>query len=229
MLDRTAERFGLKPKHLAADSAWIVRQSGLAGQGAADRAAHPGVRQVEPHRRDLRARRLRFRSGTEPLHLPGRKATDAVPTLLYDPTHRHHQGGDPVVPCQPVRLPELRPSNRAAALTHPGARCRGIWTRMLATSPERLRGRLPSSALGTTERDRDAVCPPQAHPPARALEVAQTQRGERRVPASPSSLPRTRSRFTRRSRGSKTSSSPRMWAGRHRRPRSASVPRSPRS
>jgi transposase len=39
---------------------WISPQPGLAGRGHEHRAAYPGVRQVRPERRQLRARRLRL-------------------------------------------------------------------------------------------------------------------------------------------------------------------------
>ena len=49
MLDRTAERFGLKPKHWLPTAPMARPRTCLAGQGARDRAAYPGVRQVQPH------------------------------------------------------------------------------------------------------------------------------------------------------------------------------------
>ena len=74
MLDRTENRFGLKPAFLAADSAYgSARQPGLAGQREGDCAAHPGLRQVQPNRRHILARRLHVRSRTDRYTCPAGK------------------------------------------------------------------------------------------------------------------------------------------------------------
>ncbi len=77
MIERTEDRFGLCPERLAADSAygsaemlgWLVNEAG-------DRAAHSGVRQVGPRRRDVLSRRLRLRSGTRSLRLSRRQGAE---------------------------------------------------------------------------------------------------------------------------------------------------------
>jgi hypothetical protein len=92
MIDRTQDRFGLKPEYLAADSAygsaanlaWLVKREG-------DRAAYPGVRQIQPDRRHLLARRLHVRSTGKPIHLPEWQTVGAVPAQLCDAPNGHHQ------------------------------------------------------------------------------------------------------------------------------------------
>ena len=108
MIERTARRFGIKPRHLAADSAygsaanlaWLVK-------GAADRAAHPGVRQVQPNRRHVLPRRLRLRRRTQPLHLPAGQTAGTVPAHLRYAALGHHQGRDAAIPRQQVGLRAL--------------------------------------------------------------------------------------------------------------------------
>ena len=72
------------------------------GQGASDRTAHPGVRQVQPDRRHLLPVRLHVRRRTQPLHLPPGQAAGAVPTDLRDAALGHHQGWDAVIPIEQV-------------------------------------------------------------------------------------------------------------------------------
>jgi hypothetical protein len=63
MIDRVQTRFGLRPERLAADAsygdaanlAWLVEDKGI--------AAYPGVRQIRPQRRDIRAIGLHLRPG----------------------------------------------------------------------------------------------------------------------------------------------------------------------
>jgi transposase len=76
MIERTEERFDIKPERLAADTAcgsaanlnWLVNEKGI--------TAHPGHRQVQARGRHLLAGRLHLRQGARPLHLPGRQSSD---------------------------------------------------------------------------------------------------------------------------------------------------------
>jgi hypothetical protein len=94
MLDRTAERFGLTPQSLVADSAygsaenlaWLVKQRGI--------VPHIGVRQVQPDRWHAIEKRLCLRSRAGSLHLSRGQASGAVPPHLRHAALRHHQGGD---------------------------------------------------------------------------------------------------------------------------------------
>ena len=72
MIERTEERFGLKPERLAADTAYgSAAKPRLAGQREADRPAHPGDRQVQTRGRYVLAGRLHVRQGAGRLHLSG--------------------------------------------------------------------------------------------------------------------------------------------------------------
>ncbi len=63
-------RFGLKPKRLAADTAYGTGKflGWLVGEG--DHTAYPGVGQEQARRRHLLTRRLHLRQGEQRLHLP---------------------------------------------------------------------------------------------------------------------------------------------------------------
>ena len=61
MLDRPAERFGIKPHTCRRQRLWLGGEPRLVGQAARNRAPYPGVRQVGPDRRHLVAFRLRLR------------------------------------------------------------------------------------------------------------------------------------------------------------------------
>jgi hypothetical protein len=88
MIDRTARRFGLKPKRLAADGAygsaanlaWLVKK----------RQIEPRVRQVEPNGRHVLAIRLCLRSGAQSRHLPARQAPGAVSSEFQNPEIGRH-------------------------------------------------------------------------------------------------------------------------------------------
>ena len=72
MIERTEERFGLKPERLAADTAYgSAADAQLARQRQADRAAHSRHRQVQARGRHLLARGLHVRQGARHLHVPG--------------------------------------------------------------------------------------------------------------------------------------------------------------
>jgi hypothetical protein len=82
MIERTEERFGLKPERLAADTAygsaanlnWLVQRE-------ANRAAHSGHRQVQARGRHLLAGRLRLRQGAQHLHVPGGQRAHHSPAV----------------------------------------------------------------------------------------------------------------------------------------------------
>ena len=77
MIERTEERFGLKPERLAADTAYgSAATPQLARQREADRAAHSGDRQVQARGRHLLAGGLHLRQGARHLHLPGGQGSD---------------------------------------------------------------------------------------------------------------------------------------------------------
>ena len=108
MLERTAERFGLKPQHLAADSAY----------GSADNLAWlVKEKKIAPHipvfdksnRTDGTFSRSDFVFDPDAgsLHLPGRQTSGAVPPQLHQPALRRHQRWRQVLPGQAIRLSEL--------------------------------------------------------------------------------------------------------------------------
>jgi len=95
MLERTEERFGLKPGYLVADTAygsaknlaWLVKQKQI--------TPHiPVFRQIHPHGRHILARGLYFRSRRQSLHLPGRPASASVSPQLCRAENRRHRRGD---------------------------------------------------------------------------------------------------------------------------------------
>jgi hypothetical protein len=108
MLDRTAQRFGLKPQRLAADSAY---------GSAANLAWLVKERQIEPHipvfdksnRTDGTFSRSDFVFDREEksLHLPARQVPGVVPPELCRPAVRHHQRLDTAVPIEQFRLSTL--------------------------------------------------------------------------------------------------------------------------
>jgi len=103
MIDRTARRFGITPRHLAADSAY---------GSAANLAWLVKERQIEPHipvfdksnRTDGTFSRSDFVFDAErnPLHLPRGQAAGAVPADIRDAALGHHQGRDAVIPLKQV-------------------------------------------------------------------------------------------------------------------------------
>jgi hypothetical protein len=108
MIDRTARRFSIKPRHLAADSAY---------GSAANLAWLVKERRIEPHipvfdksnRTDGTFSRSDFVFDAEPLHLPAGQAAGAVPADLRAAALGHYQGWDAAIPLKQVRLPALRP------------------------------------------------------------------------------------------------------------------------
>ena len=141
MLDRTAERFGLKPQHLAADSAygsaenlaWLVKE-----------------RQIAPHipvidkadRTDGTFSRSDFVYDPDggSLHLSGRQAAGAVPAQLHGPAHRDHQGRNHASTTPSNPIVRAVTSSPAAAPTRPGAGSHAIWMKTHVMSPGLWRG-----------------------------------------------------------------------------------------
>jgi transposase len=109
MIERTQERFGVKPERLAADTAygsaptlnWLVNEK-------ENRAAHPGDRQVQARGRHLLAGRLHLRQGARPLHLPGRQGSDDNRDGQHRPCGALHRTRASVsgLPAQTKVLPE---------------------------------------------------------------------------------------------------------------------------
>ena len=142
MIDRTADRFGVKPERLAADTAYgSAADAELAGRGAEDRAPHSRHRQVGARGRHLRAGGLPLRPRQRYLHLPGRK----------DPHHERHAGerrSTLLYRGQHARLRRLPVQRADAAPTHRLARSRAACTKTPATLP------VPSPALAAFEQSR---------------------------------------------------------------------------
>ena len=134
MIERTARP--LRPLARAAGRRhrlWLGRDAGLAGPRARDRAAHPGVRQVRAHRRDLLARRLHLRPRGRRLHLPWRQAltrTDRTLRSVNDRRRRLHP-----LPRQQARLRRLRAEAALLPERRRRARCRARSTKAPATWP----------------------------------------------------------------------------------------------
>lgn len=90
MLDRTAKRFGLKPRHFGADSClWLGGEPGLAGQTAPDRPTYPGVNKSSRTHGTFSRFRPRLRPGAQPLHLFGVQVAGGVPADLRDAALGH--------------------------------------------------------------------------------------------------------------------------------------------
>jgi transposase len=82
MIDRTEDRFGIRPERLAGDTAYGSADAELAGRGAGDRTPHSRHRQVGAPGRHLRAGGLPLQPRQRYLYLSGRK----------DPHHKRHAG-----------------------------------------------------------------------------------------------------------------------------------------
>ena len=101
MIERTEERFDIKPKRLAADTAYgSGKEPQLARQRQGDRAAHPGDRQVEARGRHLQPGRLHVRQGAQRLRLPGGQDSE-------DDGHGDRRWGDASLSRKHVRLSRL--------------------------------------------------------------------------------------------------------------------------
>ena len=85
MIDRTTDRFGLSPERLIARHRLrLGADAGLAGRRARHRAAHPGLRQVGPKRRDARARRLAYDRQTDVYVCPALSLDASIRTALIN-------------------------------------------------------------------------------------------------------------------------------------------------
>jgi transposase-like protein DUF772 len=102
MIERTEQRFAIKPERLARYGLRFGCQPRLAGQPGQDNAAHSGQRQVEARGWDLQPRRLPLRQRAQRLYLPGRQGFD-------DDRQAGQRWGDPLLPTQGARLPRLSP------------------------------------------------------------------------------------------------------------------------
>jgi hypothetical protein len=183
MLERTAKRFGLKPQHLAADSAygsaenlaWLIKEKKIA----------PHIPVFDKSQRT--------------------DGTFSRSDFVYDPEQDHYTcpGGQ--------RLVQYRRNftNRRSGVTKDGVRfyrarqsdCQRCDLKSLCC-PNTPRRRIPrnldeDARCGTcfggnsglralpspSQEDRDAVCPPQTHLEAGASETARAERCKGRVPA----------------------------------------------
>ena len=148
-----ADQGPLRPQARAArrrQRLWLGRDARLAGQGARDRAAYPGVRQVRPHGRHLLARPT-SPSITSTTSMSARKARccshhgarcvgiTMARTLLYRASK---------LDCDPVR------SSRSAVRTRPPARSRADLTKTPATWPGH---RQHTTAFEHSRRERKKV------------------------------------------------------------------------
>ncbi|WP_353645089.1 hypothetical protein [Mesorhizobium sp. WSM2239] len=115
MIDRTEDRFGLKPPHLAADSAYAsaANLAWLSRNGRSRRIF--GVRQIQPDGTFSRVD-FTFDPRDEPIHLPRRQTAGAVPAQLHDTSDGDHQCRHAALPRKPTRLRSLRA--KAAMLPH---------------------------------------------------------------------------------------------------------------
>ena len=92
MLERTETRFGMKPELSCRRQRLRLRgEPGLARQSKGDQAVHPRDRQIDSDRRNVLARRIRLRSRTRPLHMPGGQSTGAIPPRVFDPEERRQR------------------------------------------------------------------------------------------------------------------------------------------
>ena len=109
MIERTEERFGMKPERLAADTAYgSAANARLDRQREEDRAAHSGHRQVQARGRHLLARGLHLRQGAQRLYLPGGQAADHDGHDQHRPRDALHRtrADVPSLPAQAKMLPE---------------------------------------------------------------------------------------------------------------------------
>ena len=101
MIERTEQRFDIKPERLAGDTAygsganldWLVNEAKIA----------PHIPVVDKSKREdgtLQSGRLQLRQGAQRLHLPGRQGS-------HHDWQGGHRWGDTVLPGQDTRLPQL--------------------------------------------------------------------------------------------------------------------------
>jgi len=102
MIERTEQRFDIKPARLAGDTAygsganlnWLVNEAKI--------AAYPDGRQVEARGWDLQSGGLHIRQGAQRLHLSDRQGS-------HHDWQDSHRWRDAVLPGQDTRLPQLPP------------------------------------------------------------------------------------------------------------------------
>ena len=178
MIERTEERFGIKPERLAADTAYgSGRKPQLAGQRQGDRAAHPGDRQVEARGRHLQPGGLHVRQGAQRLHLPGGQDPDDDWHGRSTMARRYSIApARPIVGACPLK-PQMLPEDAGAQ--DPAQHLRGGSRRC----PRAGQDRSVRAILPRPQARRDAVRSSQAHPEARPPSVARPARRAGRVHA----------------------------------------------
>ena len=183
MLERTEDRFGLKPDYLTADSAygsaeslaWLVKQKKITPHipvfdkstrtdgtfSRADFTFDPeGDRYTCPAGKEL----VQFRR----TYATPRTGITAEGTRLYRASKKDCDVCELKARCCPNAVARKIPRD-----LHEDAR---DVARALASTPEY------EAACRRRKKGRDAVCPSQAHPSARALAAARAMRRQRRVP-----------------------------------------------
>ena len=190
MIERTEERFGLKPERLAADTAygsaatldWIVNQKGI--------APHIPVIDKSKRKDGTLSREDFIWDKRECLYLPSRKGADHDGACQ----HRPH---DPLQ-CIGWRLSSL-PAQIHVLPQHAVASHLARYQRGRPRRRPRTRGYRGLRAIAARpQARRDAVRSPQAHPQARSASIARPARSTRRVhargyrpePAPPCEAPR---------------------------------------
>ena len=142
MIERTEERFGLKPERLAADTAygsaatldWLVNEKGIA----------PHIPVIDKSKREdgtFSREDFTFDKAREHLHLPGGQDADHDGQVSTDHAIRYNA---------PVPVVELARSNPSAAPTCPRRRSCATSTRTPATWLERSPRPRPSSNRAAT-------------------------------------------------------------------------------
>ena len=161
MIDRTARRFGITPRHLAADSAY---------GSAANLAWLVKERQIEPHipvfdksnRTDGTFSRSDFVFDANATTTPARRASCWCSS--GEPTRRRARASPRMGRGYTDRaslIASAAPSRRSAARTRRSVKCRVTSTKMRAMSPEPGKHAGLRAFASSPEEDRDAVRPPQ--------------------------------------------------------------------
>jgi hypothetical protein len=108
MLERTETRFGIKPVSLTADSAYGSADSLARLVKEKDIAPHIPVFDKSNRTDGILPRRLRLRSRTRPLHVPGGQRACPIPTHLRHSQKRRHSRGHKTLSRQQIGLRHLQ-------------------------------------------------------------------------------------------------------------------------
>lgn len=181
MLERTAERFGLKPQHLAADSAygsaenlaWLVKEKQI--------APHiPVIDKVDRTGGTFSRSDFVFDPDQDHYTCPDGKRLVQYRRSCNTP-YRDHQGWRSVLLGQAVRLSEMCPKVSLLPPRPRGVAFHATWMRMPGMWPVLWPARPPSSARVVPARRARCCLPTSTHLEAGTPEITRAERSQRRV------------------------------------------------